>query len=115
MRAVSRLRRVLVLLACVLVLALLAGVSVVDPFHLRQARWFTSGFIALGIVLLAAASVAAAPRGGLRWLALIVGVAAVFGWGALVFGASTLSTSGKEVSEADGGGLRLVTIEAADD
>ena len=98
MRAVSRLRRVLVLIACVLVVAVLAGVSVVDPFHLRQARWFTSGLIALGLVLLTATLAVAAPRGGLRWLAVIVGVAAVLGWGALVFGASTLNPLGKDVS-----------------
>src|ERR1700742_4142984 len=109
MRAVSRLRRVLVLLACVLVVAVLAGVSVVDPFHLRQARWFTSGLIALALVLLTVALAVAAPRGGLRWLAVIVGVAAVLGWGALVVGASTLNAPGKDVSEADGGNLRLVT------
>jgi hypothetical protein len=115
MRAVSRLRRVVVLLLCVLVVAVLAGVSVVDPFHLRQARWFTSGFIALGLVLLTAALAAAAPRGGLRWLAMIVGVAVVLGWAALVFGASTLNVPGKDVAEADGGGLRLVTIEADSD
>jgi hypothetical protein len=115
MRAVSRLRRVLVLFACVLVVAVLAGVSVVDPFHLRQARWFTSGLIAVALVLLTAALAVAAPRGGLRWLAVIVGVAAVLGWGALVFGASALNAPGKEVSEADGGGLRLVTIEAVGD
>jgi hypothetical protein len=115
MRAVSRLRRVIVLLSCVLVVGVLAGVSVVDPFHLRQARWFTSGFIALGLVLLTAALAVAAPRGALRWLAMIVGVAAVLGWAALVFGASTLNVPGKEVAETDGGGLRLVTIEADSD
>ena len=64
MRAVSRLRRVLVLLACVLVVVVLAGVSVVDPFHLRQARWFTSGLITLALVLLTATLAVAAPRGG---------------------------------------------------
>ncbi|HEY0814558.1 MAG TPA: hypothetical protein VGE11_14865 [Pseudonocardia sp.] len=107
-----RLRRVLVLLLCVLVVAVLAGLSVVDPFHLRQARWFTSGFIALGLVLLTAALAVAVPRGGLRWFAMIIGVAAVLGWGALVFGASTLAAPGKDVGEINSGGLRLVTIQA---
>jgi hypothetical protein len=115
MRAVSRLRRVVVLLLCVLVVALLAGVSVVDPFHLRQARWFTAGFIALGLVLLTAGLATAAPRGGLRWLVMIVGVAALVGWGALVYGASTLNGPGREVAETDGAGLRLVTIQSDDD
>ena len=38
MRGVSRLGRVVVLLLCVVVVAVLAGVSLTDPFHLRQAR-----------------------------------------------------------------------------
>lgn len=112
MRAVSRLRRVVVLLLCVLVVALLAGVSVLDPFHLRHARWFTAGFIALGLVLLTAALGAAVPRGWLRWLVTIVGVAALLGWAALVYGASTLNPSGKDVAETDGAGLRLVTVQS---
>lgn len=112
MRAVSRLRRVVVLLLCVLVVGLLAGASVIDPFHLRQARWFTSGLIALGLVLLTAALAVAAPRGGLRWLTLIVGAAVLLGWAALVYGASALNQPGRQVAEADGGRLRLVTIEA---
>ena len=107
----SRLRRVVVLLLCVLVVAVLAGVSVADPFHLRQARWFTAGLIALGLVLLTVMIAVAVPRGLLRWVTLVVGVAAVFGWAALVFGASTLAAGGRQVAEADDGGRRLVTIE----
>src|SRR4051812_40947532 len=62
MRGVSRLRRVVVLLLCVVVVAVLAGISLADPFHLRQARWFTAGFIAVALVLLTVLPAAAAPR-----------------------------------------------------
>jgi hypothetical protein len=103
MRGVSRIGRVVVLL--------LAGVSLADPFHLRQARYFTAGLIAVGLVLLATLLAAAAPRGPLRWLTLVVGVAAVLGWGAFVYGASALAGGGKPVAEADDGGRRLVTLE----
>ena len=47
MRGVSRLGRVVVLLLCVVVVAVLAGVSLTDPFHLRQARYFTAGLIGI--------------------------------------------------------------------
>jgi len=110
MRGVSRLRRVVVLLLCVVVIAVLVGLSLVDPFHLRQARWFTVGLIAVGLVVLTAAFATAAPRGPLRWVALVVGVAAVLGWAALVYGASTLAAGGRPVAEADDAGRRLITI-----
>ena len=115
MRGVSRLRRVVVLLLCVVVVAVLVGVSLVDPFHLRQARWFTVGLIAVGLVLLTATFATAAPRGPLRWVALIVGVAAVLGWAALVYGASTLAAGGRPVAEADDAGRRLITLEGTND
>ena len=73
MRGVSRLRRVVVLLLCVVVVAVLAGVSLADPFHLRQARWFTTGLIAVALVLLTVLLATGAPRGPLRWVALVVG------------------------------------------
>ena len=111
MRGVSRLRRVVVLLLCVVVVAVLVGVSLADPFHLRQARWFTVGLIAVGLVLLTATFATAAPRGPLRWVALVVGVAAVLGWAALVYGASALAAGGRPVAEADDAGRRLITIE----
>jgi hypothetical protein len=111
MRGVSRLHRVVVLLLCVVVVAVLAGVSLADPFHLRQARWFTAGLIAVGVVLLTALLATAVPRGPLRWVTLVVGVAAVLGWAALVYGASTLTAGGRQVAEADDAGRRLVTLE----
>lgn len=56
----TRLRSVVVLIGLVVVVALLAGLSLLDPFHLRQARWLTSGLIALVLVLLTAARSGAA-------------------------------------------------------
>jgi hypothetical protein len=112
MRGVSRLRRVVVLLMCVAVVAVLAGLSLADPFHLRQARWFTVGLIAVGLALLTALLATAAPRGPLRWVTLVVGVAALLGWAALVYGASTLTGGGRQVAEADDNtGRRLVVLE----
>ena len=111
MRGVSRLRRLLVLLLCVVVVAVLAGVSLADPFHLRQARWFTAGLIAVALVLLTAMLATAAPRGPLRWVTLIVGAAALLGWAALVYSASALTAGGKQVAEADDAGRRLITLE----
>ncbi len=112
MRNVSRLRRVVVLLLCVVVVAVLAGVSLADPFHLRQARWFTAGLIGVGLVLVTALLAAAVPRGPLRWVTLVLGVTALLGWAALVYGASTLTGAGRQVAEADDAGRRLITLEA---
>ena len=111
MRGVSRLRRVVVLLLCVVVVAVLAGVSLADPFHLRQARWFTTGLIAVALVLLTVLLATAAPRGPLRWVALVVGAAAVLGWAGFVYSASALTGGSKPVAEADDAGRRLVTLE----
>jgi len=114
MPGVSRLRRVVVLLLCVVVVAVLAGVSLADPFHLRQARWFTAGLIAVALVLLTVLLATAAPRGPLRVVALVVGAAAMLGWAALVYGASTLGGDGRPVAEADDAGRRLVTLQGAE-
>jgi hypothetical protein len=111
MRGVSRVRRVVVLLLCVVLVGVLAGISLADPFHLRQARWFTAGLIAVALVLLTVLLATAAPRGPLRWVSLVLGVAAVLGWGAFVYGASALAGGGKPVAEADEAGRRLVTLE----
>ena len=99
------------LLLCVVVVAVLAGVSLTDPFHLRQARYFTAGLIALALVLLTALLATATPRGPLRWVTLVLGVAAVLGWGAFVYGPARSRGRGKPVAEADDAGRRLVTLE----
>lgn len=106
----ARLRRFLVLLACVLLVAGLAGVSALDPFHLRQARWFTAGLVALTLVLLTALFAVVTPRGPLRWFVLFVGVAAVIGWSFVVGTASTLVRDNGIVAEADQGGRRLLVL-----
>lgn len=110
MPAVSRVRRVVVLLLCVLLVAVLAGVSLADPFHLRQERWFTVGLIALGVVLLTATLAVAVPRGALRVFVLVVGVAALLGWAFLVYGASSLAAPGHDVAQTVDGGRTLVTV-----
>lgn len=109
----ARLRRFLVLLACVLVVAVLAGVSALDPFHLRQARWYTAGFVALALVLLTALFAVVTPRGPLRWFALFVGVAVVIGWTFVVGAASTLVRDNGVVAEADQGGRRLLVLRGS--
>ena len=112
MRGVSRLGRVVVLLLCVVVVAVLAGVSLTDPFHLRQARWFTAGLIALGLVLLTALLATGAPAGPAalgdagrrRGRRARVGRVRVRGEHA--------RGGGRQVAEADDAGRRLVTLEA---
>ena len=110
MRGVSRLGRVVVLLLCVVVVAVLAGISLADPFHLRQARWFTAGLIAVALVLVTVLLATGRP-GPLRWVALVVGAAALLGWAGFAYGASALSGGREPVAEADDAGRRLVTLE----
>lgn len=107
----TRLRRVLVLLACVLVMVALAGLSALDPIHLREARWFTAGFVALALALLTALFAVAVPRGPLRWLAVLLGAATVAGWAFAVGAASTLVRDSAVVAEADQAGRRLVILQ----
>lgn len=113
MRGVPRLRRVLVLASLAVVVGLLAGVAVADPFHLRHIRWFTAGLVLLTILLLTAALSAAAPRGLVRVFVLVVGGVAVLGWAALVWFATGLSGPSREVSQVADGGRRLVVLEGA--
>lgn len=109
----SRLRRVLVLASLTLVVALLAGLALADPFHLRHIRWFTAGLVLLALLLLIAALTAAVPRGLLRVFVLVVGGVAVLGWAALVWLATGLTGPNREVSQVADGGRRLVVLEGA--
>ena len=112
MRGVTRLRASIALLGLVVVVALLAGLALLDPFHLRHARWFTAGLVALVLVLLTALLAVIARRGLLRGLVVLVGVVAVLGWGAFVFGASRLAGSNTEVVRvAADGGRSLVVLQ----
>lgn len=109
----TRLRRVLVLLACLLVVGVLAGVSVLDPFHLRHAAWYTAGLVAVGLVLLTAVFGVAAPRGVLRWLGVLLGLILLGGWAFVVWTASTFTRDNAVVAEVDQAGRRLVTLEGS--
>ena len=113
MRAVKRLRHVAVLAILTVIVGLLAVFAVADPFHLRYARWFTSGLVLLGILLLTWTLAVAVGRGILRALVLMVGGVAVLGWCALVWVASQITSSSTQVSEVADGGRRLVVLEGS--
>ena len=85
-----RLRSAVILMALALVAGGRGGLSVMDPFHLRNARWFTSGAVLLAIVLVTVAFAVVARRGLLRGLVVVVGAVAVVGWVVLVWLASQL-------------------------
>ena len=109
----KRLRRVIVLGALTVIVALLAVLAVSDPFHLRYARWFTAALVLVGIVLLTVTLAVAVGRGLLRWLVLVVGGIAVLGWCALVGVASQIVSPSREVSQVADGGRRLVVLEGS--
>lgn len=107
-----RLRSAVVLMALALVAVGLGGLSVMDPFHLRHARWFTSGAVLLAIVLVTVAFAVVARRGLLRGIVLVVGSVAVVGWVALVWLASQLVNDSTEVSRTTAEGRDLLVLEA---
>ena len=69
----------LVLAALSILVVILAGLSVLDPFHLRHAGWFSVGLVFLAIVLVTA-TVAALVHGFLRGIVLVIGILAMLGW-----------------------------------
>ncbi|MCO1658945.1 hypothetical protein [Pseudonocardia humida] len=107
-----RLRSAVILMALALVAVGLGGLSVMDPFHLRHARWYTSGAVLLAIVLVTVAFAVVARRGLLRGLVVVVGAVAVVGWVGLVWLASQLVNDSTEVSETAADDRRLVVLEA---
>lgn len=107
-----RLRSAVILMALALVAVGLGGLSVMDPFHLRHARWFTSGAVLLAIVLVTVAFAVVARRGLLRGLVVVIGAVAAVGWVALVWLASQLVNDSIEVSTASAEGRDLVVLEA---
>ncbi len=106
----TRVRSVVALVLLVLVVGLLAGLSLADPFHLRHARWFTSGLVGLGLVLLAAALAVVARRGLLRLVALLVGLLVILGWAGFVGAATQLTGRNQEVARTEDGGRSLVVL-----
>ncbi len=109
----TRVRSVVVLVLLVLVVGLLAGLSVADPFHLRYARWFTSGLVVLALVLLVAALAVIVRRGLLRGTVLVVGLIAILGWAAFVAAATGLTGNNEEVARTAEAGRSLVVLEGS--
>lgn len=102
-----------VLFAVAVLVVLLAALALVDPFHLRQARWFTAALVFLAILLVMLALMAVTRR-WLRGFVLGLGVVAMLAWVALVWYASGLLRPTAELtSVADAGGHRLVVLRSA--
>lgn len=106
-----RLRRAVVLTVCALIVGGLAVLALLDPFHLRHARWFTAGLVLLVVLLVAAAFAVVARRGLLRGFVLVVGGVAVVGWVAVVWLATQVTADSRAVSEVADQGRRLVVLE----
>lgn len=108
-----RLRRILLVVLLLVVVGILGAVTVVDPFHLRNARWFTAGLGFAALVLGAALLAVTVGRGIVRVLVLVVGGVAVLGWVAVVWLASGLAGQARDTTVVDGDGRRLVVLETA--
>ncbi|WP_232660521.1 hypothetical protein [Pseudonocardia sp. TRM90224] len=108
-----RLRRVLVLAACTLVIVFLAGLAIADPFHLRHARWFTSALVLLAIILVTVTLLVAIRNAVLRALIATLGAVFALGWSGLVFYLSDLGDYNREVKTVADGARRLVVLEGA--
>ena len=106
----SRAVAAIVLGGCAVVTAMLAGLSIADPFHLRHARWFSLGLVFVTIVLLTIAF-AVAVRGLLRWFVVVLGVLAVVGWAGLAIVAVGFIRSNDEIRSVADGGRRLVVLQ----
>jgi hypothetical protein len=113
MPRVRRLRGALVLAACAVIVIVVAGVALADPFHLRHIRWFTASAVLLAVLLVTAAFALLAPRGLLRLIVLIIGGLAALGWIGIVAVATQVTVENRMVAEVVDGGRRLVIVEAA--
>jgi hypothetical protein len=110
---VPRLRRAVILAVLAVIVGGLAALAVVDPFHLRNARWFTSGLVLVAILLVTAAFAVVVRRGLGRVLVLALGGIGVLGWVTVVWLASQVAGVDRTVSEVADGGRRLVVVEGA--
>jgi hypothetical protein len=108
---VRRLRGVLLLAACAVLVILVAGLAIADPFHMRHIRWFTASAVLLAVLLVTAAAAVLVPRGVLRAFVLGIGVVAALGWVAIVAVATRVTVENRTVSEVAEGGRRLVVVE----
>lgn len=105
----TTLRRTLVLSALTVLAALLAGLAVLDPFHLRHAPWFVAGTVLL-LIVLATATLAVAVR-PLRVPVGALGGVVAAGWVVLALLGIDLREEGRPVSEVVSGGQRLVVLD----
>jgi len=110
---VRRLRGALVLAACAVIVVVLAGVALADPFHLRHIRWFTASAVLLAVLLVTAVFAVLAPRGAVRVIVLTLGGVAALGWVGMVVLATLVTVENRTVSEVADGGRRLVVVEGA--
>lgn len=113
MPGVRRLRGALVLAACAVLVVVLAGVALADPFHLRHAGWFTASAVLIAVLLLVAMFAVLVPRGALRVVVLVLGGVVALGWVGIVTLAMQAAVENRTVSEVEDGGRRLVVVEAA--
>lgn len=109
----TTLRRALVLGALAVLAALLTGLAVLDPFHLRHASWFVAGGVLLTILLVTIALTVAVKLWFARVIVLVVGGIAAVGWGITAWLAIDLDEPGAVVSEVASGDQRLVVLEGA--
>lgn len=105
----TTLRRTLVLLALTVLAALLAGLAVADPFHLRYAPWFVAGTVLL-LIVLATATLAVAVRPA-RLVVGVLGVVVALGWAVVAVLGIDLRDEGRPLSEVVSGGQRLVVLD----
>ncbi len=109
----TTLRRSLVLLALTVLAALLAGLAVADPFHLRHAPWFVGGTVLLLIVLATATLTVAVKVRPVRVLVGVLGAVAAVAWVVVALLAIDLRDEGQPVAEVVSGGQRLVVLDRA--
>ncbi len=106
-------RRALVLGMFAILAALLAGLAVLDPFHLRHVQWFVAGTVLLTLVLVTAALAVAVKLYAARVLVLVLGGIAALGWAVVSYLAIGLDDPRGVVSEVASGDRRLVVLEGA--
>lgn len=107
-----RLRRVLLLAVLLVIVLVLAGLALADPFHLRFARWYTAGLVLMVLILVTATLTVLVGRGLLRALLLVVGGTAMLAWAAVVWLATGLSEPSRDVEVVPDGDRRLVVVES---
>jgi hypothetical protein len=110
---VRRLRGVLVLAACAVLVIAVAGLALADPFHLRHIRWFTASAVLLAVLLVTAAFAVLVPRGVLRLIVLTLGGVAALGWVGIVVLAMHVTVENRTVAEVEDAGRRIAVVEAA--